>query len=415
MQHWGILTNNQSQTKAFVDALLQAQPPAKFELLQGKKGAVLSNAEIMRFMEKEERHEHRIITTDQSQSLKSMSSGERKKALLNHLKVQQPDFLVLVNPYDNLDLATQASLQADLQALSQHTTLIYLSSRKVDILSSKATTFGILIQDTVHFFEVKADFEKNTLERTHFFFGEIPPPLIPPPKTSEALVQFKNISVSFEGRQILQNINWTLKKGEFWNLFGPNGSGKTTLLKMITGDSHKGYGQDLTLFGHKKGTGESVWDIKAYIGYFTPSMTDQFRGYHTLENMLISGLHDSVGLYIKPSQIEKRLAHQWLMLLGLYEKRDHYFQTLTLGEKRLLLLGRAMVKHPPLLILDEPTGGLDDESTLLLVKLVNKMAQSKTTTIVFVSHRAEPELTPDFRLELIQSAEGSIEKIYTLE
>ncbi|CAN0605559.1 unnamed protein product, partial [Ectocarpus sp. 12 AP-2014] len=165
---------------------------------------------------------------------------------------------------------------------------------------------------------------------------------------------------------------------------------------MIIGDSHKGYRQDLTLFGQKKGSGESVWDLKKKIGYFTPAMMDKFSGYHSLENMMISGFYDSIGLYNNPTDQKKRLSGLWLKLLGLYKKRNVQFLELTAGEKRLVMTARAMVKHPPLLILDEPTAGLDDANARLFIDLVNKISRESETAIVFVSHRKEVGLQPQF-------------------
>ncbi|MEC8831741.1 MAG: ATP-binding cassette domain-containing protein, partial [Bacteroidota bacterium] len=235
----------------------------------------------------------------------------------------------------------------------------------------------------------------------------IPPPLSPVDVNLEELVSFKKVSVSFDGRQVLNQIDWTIKKGEFWQLIGPNGSGKSTLLSMITGDSHKGYGEDLTIFGQKKGSGESVWDLKQKIGYYTPAITNKFRGYHSLENMIISGIHDSIGLYVQPTDSEKQLAGEWLHLLDLKDRKNDHFRDLSVGDKRLVMMARAMVKHPPLLILDEPTAGLDDSSAYLFVALVNKIAQESDSAIVFVSHRKEPQLNPEQIFELHPTKNGS--------
>ncbi|MBT8314192.1 MAG: ATP-binding cassette domain-containing protein, partial [Maribacter sp.] len=147
------------------------------------------------------------------------------------------------------------------------------------------------------------------------------------------------------------------------------------------------------------------------IGYFTPSMTDKFTGYHSVENMMISGILDSVGLYVQPTEAQLRLAKQWLQLLNMWHLKDTLFHDLTMGQKRLVMTTRAMVKHPLLLILDEPTAGLDDRSASLLVSLVNKMARESNSTIIFVSHREEPNLQPQFKYRLEESKNGSLGKI----
>lgn len=406
-KNYAILTNNTSQTKDLVNALLFGGHVKGLEVLTDRKGLLFSRSEVNRFMDEEERHDTKILTKGIPQSLKSMSSGEQKKALLSHLMTQKPDFLVLVNPFDNLDVATQTSLQEQLRAISQTINLVQLVSRLDDILPNTSDFFKLENGELIQYSNPKDFWEANP-KNAISFEGTIPSPLESIDLEWNELVRFKDVSVSFDGRQVLDNINWVIQKGDFWQLIGPNGSGKTTLLSMITGDSHKGYGQDLTLFGQKKGSGESVWDVKKLIGYFTPAMTDKFRGYHSLEHMIISGFYDSVGLYTKPSDQEKRLANQWIALLKLNHKKNKPFFELTPGEKRLVMTARAMIKHPPLLILDEPTAGLDDANAALFVSLVNKIAQESETAIIFVSHRTEVGLQPQFEYILQMKNTGSI-------
>lgn len=409
-KNYAILTNNTSKTKQLVRGLLKGECIKGFEELENQTALLFSRSEINRFMDEEERHDVKIITQETQQSLKTMSSGEQKKALLAYLLSQNPDFLVLVNPIDNLDINTQASLKEQLISISKSTSLIQVVSRLEDILPITTDFFSLDNGELRSYPDSRSFFKANKPDSIHFQ-GFIPAPIKCIMVETDILVNFKNVSVSFDGRQVLDGVNWTIKKDEFWQLIGPNGSGKTTLLSMITGDSHKGYGQDLTLFGLKKGSGESVWDLKKLIGYFTPAMTDKFGGYHSVENMIVSGFHDSVGLYIRPSDHEKRVAREWLALLGLENRRESQFNELTQGQKRLVMTARAMVKHPPLLILDEPTAGLDDANAALFIALVNKIAQESETTLVFVSHRKEVGLEPQFICELVMRETGSLATI----
>ena len=403
---YAILTQNNSNTDQLVQNLLRNHVVPGLTEFQQLDGLLFSRSEINRYMDEEERHDIKILTKDSEQALKTMSSGEQKKALLNFLLQQDPDFIILVNPYDNLDVATQSQLKEQLQDIASNKIVVQLVSRLDDILPDTAHFFK-LDGDNLHPYEsTDAFWEENKTESTNFN-GTIPPPLSPISIDLKELVSFKKVSVSFDGRKVLDEIDWTIKKGEFWQLIGPNGSGKSTLLSMITGDSHKGYGEDLTIFGQKKGSGESVWDLKQKIGYYTPAITNKFRGYHTLENMIISGLHDSIGLYVQPTDSEKQLAIQWLNLLNLKDRKNDHFRDLSVGNKRLVMMARAMVKHPPLLILDEPTAGLDDSSANLFVALVNKIAKESDSTIVFVSHRKEPQLNPEYIFELHPSEKGS--------
>jgi molybdate transport system ATP-binding protein len=183
---------------------------------------------------------------------------------------------------------------------------------------------------------------------------------------------------------------------------------------MITGDNPKGYGQNLTLFGIKKGSGESVWTIKENIGYVTPSMTDLFSTRHTLEQMLISGFYDSIGLYVYPTDSEVRTAKSWLKLIGMENLTDKLFCMLSAGQQRMALVVRAMIKHPPLLILDEPIAGLDDYHSLLVVSLINKIAEESNTAILYVSHQDEEGLFPQKIFELIPTENGSIGRVLVI-
>lgn len=390
-KNYAILTDNGSSTRELVQALLSNRPIAGLSGLEHLKGLLFSRSEVERYMEEEERHDIKILARERNQALRTMSSGEQKKALLDHILRKDPDYLILVNPFDNLDLKTQSELRKDLIAIGSSKMLVQFISRLEDMLPG-TNGFFFLQADRLHQYPTFEELEKDRKKPHSSFTGTLPPPIHAEEAAIGALVHFDGVSVGFDGRPVLEQIHWEVRAGEFWQLIGPNGSGKSTLLSMITGDSHKGYGQKLFLFGQKKGSGESVWDLKKKIGYFAPAATDGFRGYHNLEHMVISGLHDSIGLYVIPSDTERKLAQDWLSLLGLLDQREMYFRDLSPGVKRLVMLARAMVKHPPLLILDEPTAGLDDSSASLLIAMVNKIAKESNTAIIFVSHRKEPGL-----------------------
>ncbi len=404
-KHWAIGINNESRKSEFIRSILKGNPPKELEALTSLNGALFSKLAIERFIDEEERHGEKVITKHTEQSLLSMSSGEQKKALLHHLLRNHPDYIILDNPFDNLDTASQKNLASLLAKESTTTIFVVLISRKNDLpefiknyASLNASQFTI--QKDLKFFLHKT--------KEIPFSGKIPESLQKIAPESEDIVALKGVQVKFGNKTILRNINWTIKKGEFWQLIGKNGSGKTTILSMITGENPKGYGQELFLFGRKKGSGESIWDIKQRIGYFTPAMTDKFTGYHSIENMLISGLNDSIGLYIKPTEAQLRLAKQWLLVIDMWAIKDKRFHDLSMGQKRLVMTVRAIIKHPLLLILDEPTAGLDDASAELLVALVNKIARESDVSTIFVSHRKEPGLEPDKIYELQMTENGSV-------
>ncbi len=402
--HWAILISNRSHKQHFVNLLLSGNPPKEMERLKEFKGMLFSKLALENFIDKEERHGTKIIHQDRAQPLKTMSSGEQKKALLSHIVKSQPDYIILDNPYDNLDTESQKGLKKQLETMAHSVLLIQLASRKKDILpfiENKA-----LLKDNTLLFHQDGQNTFDTALGTEFE-RSVPDPLELNDNESKTLIELKNVCVSYLEKPILDNINWTIKKGSFWELRGKNGSGKTTILSMITGENPKGYGQELYLFGHKKGNGESIWDIKKRIGYFTPSMTDKFTGYHSVEHMIISGLNDSIGLYTSPTAVQRRLAKQWLQLIRMWPLKDSLYHELSMGQKRLVMCVRAMIKHPSLLIFDEPTAGLDDTSAALFVQLINKFASESTSAIIFVTHRKEPGLRPEHIYQLTLGTKGS--------
>ncbi|PHQ59023.1 MAG: ABC transporter [Maribacter sp.] len=316
-----------------------------------------------------------------------------------------PDYLILDNPFDNLDTDSQEELKQRLQHIATSTFIIQIISRKADLLPF-INTFAKLDNKILRFYDEASS--SMGFESGLPFQSDVPPPLQQLDFKGPVLVELRNINVSYLERPILKSIDWTIQKGDFWELKGKNGSGKTTILSMITGENPKGYGQELYIFGQRKGSGESVWDIKKRIGYFTPAMTDKFTGYHSVENMIISGLNDSIGLYAQPTETQLRLSKKWLLLIQMWHLKDTLYHDLSMGQKRLIMCVRAMIKHPVLLILDEPTTGLDDKSALLFTGLVNKFAAESETAIIFVSHRKEPGLKPKSTYELQMTDKGSV-------
>lgn len=411
LPHTALFTDTNSLKAAFAGELLEGRIPPELGFLKGKKGAYFSESRMQAFLEEEARHDRSEINPGEGRALRTYSSGERKKALLAHLLKSQPEYLILDDPFDNLDRDSQHSLKTRLEALSHDLLMLQLVSRRDDLLSCIRNRGWLKGGRIAGFPDFQPDTPgEGTLRETE----QIPPPPADPGQIPAVLARFRKVGVRYGSRGILKDIDWTIRQGEFWELRGPNGSGKSTLITMITGDNPKAFGQDIELFGHKKGSGESVWDIKERIGYFTPAMTDRFRGYHSLENMIISGLTDSVGLYTQPTDAQKSLSRKWLALLGLEGRSEALLRDQSAGVQRLVFCARAMVKHPPLLILDEPTAGLDDRAAAMVVSLIRKMAAESRTAIIFVSHRQEPGLMPQKVLELTPGPDGSRGHVFAL-
>ena len=403
----GLYLNNSSDKKLIIQRIISNEYLSEYVDLSTLKGALHSTITINKLIEEELRHDRFIIQTEENSTLKSMSSGQQKRELLQHLLAQNPEYIILDDVYGNIDTQTQTAITHTLSQLSEKTIIIQLFFRKNDVLPCINTILSICDNNLI----INAQETKSFLDSSHS--QEVTPHQFELPyQYNEThidinpLVQLNDVSISYGDKKVLNKINWTIQQGEFWQLKGPNGSGKSTILSLITGDNPKAYGQNIILFGRKKGTGESIWDIKQKIGYFTPSMIEQFQHDDTVENMIISGLLDSVGLYTKPSDLQKDIARSWISMLG-----SHYnnksFQQLSIGRQRMVMVARAMVKHPPLLILDEPTIELDDENTSLFINMVNAIATKRKIAILYVSHRQELALNPDKILELVPAQDGS--------
>ncbi|WP_394772705.1 ATP-binding cassette domain-containing protein [Flavobacterium sp.] len=406
MQHWDILLSNQVDKKAFIQTLISGEAKGELSVFNDKKGILFSDIAIEKFIEKEYQYDIVAASPESQRQLRTFSSGERKKEFLKYCINQKPDFIIFDNPFDHLDQASRVILAESLKDLTDEIAIIQIVNRVTDVL---------------HFVPNKAQIKDNTFElhpisKTESHFKTLNTSAIP--KAIElhsfhesVLIKMENVSVSYDDRKIVDNISWTIKQGEFWQLIGPNGSGKSTILSLITGDNPKGFGQDLHLFGRKKGTGESVWDIKKQIGIFTTSMTDLFQKGHTLEEMILSGFFDSIGLYIEPTTLQKQTVTQWLEVIEMSHLHKKRFIDLSIGQQRVALIVRAVLKHPPLLILDEPVEGLDDENVDLVIQLINTIKQETNVSILYVSHRVESGLAPTSVFELLPTPTGSIGKI----
>lgn len=394
------LSNKDDKKKLIQDILASKIIPETLKL----KGVLFSEVTLNKFIEEELKHGKTDITTKVNNSLYHSSEGERKQALLKHLISIKPDYIVLDNVFGSLDADAQLQFKTTLKALSNRVLLIQITNRITDVLPFITSVFCFKNNKLVPFSSTENNAQailNLNLPQAHKHKNY----------NFSSLINFNDVTVKYGERTIIKNISWTIKPGEFWKLIGPNGSGKSTMLSMIYGDNPKAYGQDISLFGIKKGSGESVWELKKKMGYFTADMVRGFARLDSIGNMVVSGFFDSVGLYKTPSHLEIEIAHQWLKVLGLFDVRKQSFVELTKGQQRLVLIARAMVKSPPLLILDEPTNGLDDTEAILFANLINKIAKETNTAILYVSHRIEEELNPDFIFKLTPTELGSIGEI----
>ena len=314
--------------------------------------------------------------------LLQLSNGENKRLQIVKALGQKPDWLLLDNPYLGLDVSGRAILSAGLSELSQRGIrfILFLSGggelpgfvNKFYHLPKQASKAAISPR-------LKAWIRKesNASEKSR------------DSQEGNEIVCLKEVTIRYGSKTILEHFSWTIQRGERWVLRGPNGAGKSTLLSLITADNPQSYSQDITLFGRRRGTGESIWDIKKNIGYVSPEMHLYFKETGTSFAVVASGLFDLLGVTRKVNEQQNLQVDACLALFGLEYLRDRSFQALSTGEQKMVLIARAFVKNPPLLILDEPCQGLDAAQVRLLKDVINQIADCSDMTLIFVSHYAE--------------------------
>jgi len=323
--------------------------------------------------------------------IRFISTGEGRKTLLARALFAQPRLLILDNPLEGLDRNMQRELTALLETLLTGNTPLLILLPLGAALPQGVSHVLALERGAVRACAARAEFETGA-QQTQEPLDEtpLPKPLerstpLPP---DAAPIVMAGLNVSYHDEPILNDIRWTLARGQHCCISGPNGAGKSTLLSLINGDNHKGYGQPLWLFGRKRGSGESVWELKANCGIVnTPLQLNNLSRQRVLE-VVASGLYDTIGLYEQVGGREKEVTFEWVRAVGLDELRNHRFDQLSFGQQRLALLARAMVKSPPLLILDEPCIGLDGPHRRVFLNLVDRIAAQGHTQVLFVSHEA---------------------------
>ena len=200
------------------------------------------------------------------------------------------------------------------------------------------------------------------------------------------LVDMRDVSVKYGDTLVLDNINWRVRQNENWAIVGPSGSGKTTLLSLIAGDNPQAYANEIYLFGKKRGSGESIWDIKEHIGMVSSEIQTLYRKEITACDVVASGIFDTIGLYRNLDSTHKEKVNKWIEFFSISHLASDIFNHLSFGERRMVLLARSMVKSPELLILDEPCQGLDQENRRLFVRLIEMIGRDTDTNLLYVTH-----------------------------
>jgi molybdate transport system ATP-binding protein len=331
-----------------------------------------------------------------------LSNGEAKKVLVARALLRSPSLLILDEPFEGLDERAKSDLKELIDSLMAGPMRVILVTHRFGEISPKITHV-LCVKDCRVMLQGSTE-EILKPERIPQIFGDgglgeegkgfyFKAQKEGQPLVSQELIRMKSTTVRYGGHIVLDHIDWTVRRGENWAVLGPNGSGKSKLLELITGDNVQGYANDIYLFGRKKGSGESIWEIKEKLSIVSAEFQLRYQVRIPAYDVICSGFFDSIGLYQSCTEEQRQRVREWLGLLNMQAVSRKRFDHLSHGQQRLILLARAMVKSPVLMILDEPCEGLDYANRRKVLDFMEFIGSQTATDLIYVTHHKE-ELPP---------------------
>lgn len=326
-------------------------------------------------------------------SLIKLSNGETRRLAIAGALMKNPKLLLMDQPMTGLDVQTRQEFGRTLQHIVDSGIQVVMTTSPGEIPGAM-THVGVLKNGRFAEMSRREEFQVHETEFLVNGLAEVDGQLrhlvrrqrLP---TYNQLISLNNVHIQYGERVILDQLNWKVQQGERWVLQGHNGAGKSTLLSLIFGENPQAYANDITLFDRKRGSGESIWDVKRPTGFVSPELTRYFPKGQSCLQIVLSGLFDTIGLFKKPTDEQNRLATEWLAALGLSHVAHLRFNQVSLEQQRFSLLARAMIKSPALLILDEAAQGMDDAQRSLFKETVDEICKHVPITLIYVSHYEE--------------------------
>ncbi len=335
-------------------------------------------------------------------SVNSLSTGEMSKVLIARALLRRPALLILDEPFDGLDKPSRNSLEKTLSNLMTKGLHCVLITHRTEEIFPGLTHVLVLNEGSLFAGGKREEILVNGKVREIYrqLFPEKERPSYPGLKrapfkapSSSVMIEMEKVTVRHGDTVALGDVSWKMSEGENWAVTGPNGSGKSTLLSLITGDELQAYANRITLFGKKRGTGESVWEIKKKIGTISHALSTRYQQNLSVFDVVCSGFFDSIGLYRMCTREQEQTALKWIRLLGIKALSGHCFSNLSYGQRQLVLITRAIVKTPLILILDEPCAGLDPVNREKVLGMVEFIGSATSTNLIYVTHHRE-EILP---------------------
>ena len=334
---------------------------------------------------------------------RQLSSGQARKLLLLRALLSDHPYIIIDSPYDGLDVESCRELNRAIEQIPQNALSLICLVRNFEDIPAWCSHLAYLHEGVVRYQGEKGDKLQKIVSENNRNAASM---LTDTGYSSSAvtdkstpLVSLKNGFASYADTRVFAHLDLQVYAGDHTLITGPNGCGKSTLLHIITGDNPHCYTNELYLFGRRRGSGESIWDIKKHMGIVSPELHRNYRVPGSCLEVVLSGYFDSIGLYDKVTGGQAVQARKWLSFINLSHLETTPFRRLAYGEQRLILIARALIKEPPLLILDEPTQGLDGGSRAALLDFLEKAARTSPVTILYVSHRRD-EFRPFYKQHL---------------
>jgi len=338
----------------------------------------------------------------------AVSSGELCKVVIVRALMRNPKLLILDEPFNGLDNRSRNDLKENLNDL-------ILSGVRLVLITHRFEEIPFGITHVLHMKdgEISAAGKKEQVlgsagllngkqkeQRSSFALHDMR--AVPKtachmkpatPSESQTLIDMRHVSVRYGDTIVLDDFNWRVKAGENWLILGENGAGKSTILKLIMGDNPQAYSNDVFVFGKKRGVGTSIWEIKKKIGIISTDFQARYPKDVPAFHVVLSGFHDSMGLYRPSSKEQKNAAMEWMQRLDIDHLKERPFGRLSYGQRKLTVIARAVVKSPVLLFLDEPCDGLDRDNRKKIQGVLEHIGRNTPTRLVYVTHH-EDEILP---------------------
>lgn len=338
-----------------------------------------------------------------------LSNGETKRLLIATALLKNPALLLLDQPLTGLDVQSRAEFNQLLANISNSGITVIMATSPHEIPDA-ITNVAILHNQKIEKTMLKEAFKADEVTYTPVLVDQDELKALLNLKENAAfshIIQMENVNIRYGEKHVLNDINWEVLPGERWALLGPNGAGKSTLLSLVNGDNPQAYANNIILFDRKRGSGESIWDIKKKIGFVSPELHQYFPAESSCLQVIESGFYDTLGLF-KPSNPEKSaIALRWMKLLQIESNAQKLLKNVTASTQRLCLLARALVKNPPLLIFDEPCQGLDDQQQNHFKNLLEMICKNSNVTLIYVTHYQHE--IPDVVTKVLKLEKGKVD------